>query len=260
MTEDDIRALIREAVIYGEVEHTEREILERVFQLDDLQVGALMTHHSKIIWLDPDDSEQSNLEKILAHPHSRFPVARREPFEVLGVIKAKEYLGARVQGKETGLNTHLHKLETVPATMRVLRLLELFRKKDQMHFVLVVDEYNVPRGVVTFNDILESMVGAIPTVQAEPEPAAVRRADGSWLLDGFMSLEEVQARLGIERSMREEGQAFDNLAGFVLAHFGDEPMMGKHFDWEGHRFEIVDMDGKRIDRILVVPPSRGNAK
>ncbi len=260
VTEDDIRALIREAVVYGEVEHTEREILERVFRLDDLQVGALMTHHSKIVWLDPDDSEQSNLEKILTHPHSRFPVARKEPFEVLGVIKAKEYLGARVQGKETGLEGHLHKLESVPATMRVLRLLELFRKKDQMHFVLVVDEYNAPRGVVTFNDILEAMVGAIPTVQAKPEPAAVRRADGSWLMDGFMSLEEVQARLGIERSMREEGQAFDNLAGFVLAHFGDEPMMGKYFDWESHRFEIVDMDGRRIDRILVVPLSRRNAE
>ncbi|WP_045219156.1 hemolysin family protein [Desulfonatronum thioautotrophicum] len=257
VTEDDIRALIREAVVYGEVEHTEREILERVFRLDDLQVGALMTHHSKIVWLDPDDAEQSNLEKILTHPHSRFPVARKEPFEVLGVIKAKEYLGARVQGQETGLETgleaHLHKLESVPATMRVLRLLELFRKKDQMHFVLVVDEYNAPRGVVTFNDILEAMVGAIPTVQAEPEPAAVRREDGSWLLDGFMSLDEVQARLGIERPMREEGQTFDNLAGFVLAHGGDEPMMGKHFDWEGHRFEIVDMDGRRIDRILVAP-------
>ncbi|GAB6057348.1 hemolysin family protein [Desulfonatronum parangueonense] len=256
VTEDDIRALIREAVVYGEVEHTEREILERVFRLDDLQVGSLMTHHSRIVWLDPDDSEQANLEIILTHPHSRFPVARKEPFHVLGVIKAKEYLGARLQGKETGLEAHLHKLESVPATMRVLRLLELFRKKEQMHFVLVVDEYNAPLGVVTFNDILEAMVGAVPTVQAEPEPAAVRREDGSWLLDGFMSLDEVRNRLGIERPMREEGQTFDNLAGFMLAH-GGEPMMGKHFDWEGHRFEIVDMDGRRIDRILVVPLDKG---
>ncbi|TVQ96730.1 MAG: HlyC/CorC family transporter [Desulfovibrionales bacterium] len=260
VTEDDIRALIREAVVYGEVEHTEREILERVFRLDDLQVGALMTHHSKIVWLDPDESEQANLEIILTHPHSRFPVARKEPFEVLGVIKAKEYLGARVQGRETGLEAYLHKLESVPATMRVLRLLEMFRKKEQMHFVLVVDEYNAPRGVVTFNDILEAMVGAIPTVQAEPEPAAVRREDGSWLLDGFMSLDEVQTQLGIKRPMREEGQTFDNLAGFVLVHGGDEPMMGKHFDWEGHRFEIVDMDGRRVDRILVVPLGNENRR
>ena len=253
VTEDDIRALIREAVVYGEVEHAERDILERVFRLDDLQVGALMTHHSRIVWLDPDDPEETNLEKICKHPHSRFPVARREPFRVLGVIKAKEYLSALVQGSSGNLETHLHPLESVPATMRVLRLLELFRNKDQMHFALVVDEFNTPRGVVTFNDVLEAMVGTIPTVQGQPEPAAVRREDGSWLLDGFMALEEVQARLGIKRPMREKGQAFSNLAGFILAHSDDEPRMGGHFNWEGHRFEIVDMDGKRIDRILVVP-------
>ncbi len=104
------------------------------------------------------------------------------------------------------------------------------------------------------------MVGAIPTVQTEPEPAAVRREDGSWLLDGFLSLDEVRTRLGIKRPMREAGQPFDNLAGFVLAHSGDKPMMGRHFEWEGHRFEIVDMDGRRIDRILVVPLGNENRR
>ncbi len=253
VTEDDIRSLIREAVVYGEVEHTERDLLERVFHLDDLQVSALMTRRSEIVWLDPDDSQEANLEKVLAHPHARFPVARSEPFEVLGVIEAKAYLGAHLAGGETDLHAFLQEVKSVPATMRVLRLLELFRKQGQMHFVLVVDEYNAPCGIVTFNDILEAMVGFIPTVQAEPEPAAVRREDGSWLLDGFMPLDEVQSLLGIKRPMRKEGQTFDNLAGFVLDHSDRQPMMGKHFDWEGHRFEIVDMDGKRIDRLLVVP-------
>ena len=122
----------------------------------------------------------------------------------------------------------------------------------------MVDEFNAPCGIVTFNDILEAMVGFIPTVQAEPEPAAVRREDGSWLLDGFMPLEEVRSLLGIRRPMRAEGQTFDNLAGFVLSHGGERPMMGQHFDWEEYRFEIVDMDGKRIDRLLVVSlPSSG---
>lgn len=253
VTEDDIRSLIREAVAYGEVEHAERELLERVFHLDDLQISALMTRRSEIVWLDPDDSQEANLEKVLAHPHARFPVARSEPFEVLGVIEAKAFLAARLEGRETDLHALMQEVASVPATMRVLRLLELFRKQGQMHFVLVVDEYNAPCGIVTFNDILEAMVGFIPTVQAEPEPAAVRREDGSWLLDGFMPLGEVQSLLGIKRSMRKEGQTFDNLAGFVLDHSDRQPMMGKHFDWEGHRFEIVDMDGKRIDRLLVVP-------
>ena len=253
VTEDEIRSLIREAVVYGEVEHAERDILERVFRLDDLQVGSVMTHHSRIIWLDADGPVEKNLEKILQNPHSRYPVTGNDPFRVLGVIKAKEYLGAYVQGKEESLETHLHKLESVPETMRVLRLLEIFRKKDQMHFALVVDENNTPRGVVTFNDILEAMVGDIPTPQTHSEPAVVQREDGTWLLDGFMPLEDVQASIGIDRAMQEKDRKFQTLAGFVLMHSDNKPQMGKHFDWEGYRFEIVDMDGKRIDRILVTP-------
>lgn len=264
VTEDDIRSLIREAVVYGEVEHTERELLERVFRLDDLQISALMTPHSEIVWLDPDDSEQTHLETVLAHPHARFPVARSRPFEILGVIESKPYLAAYIQGQPLGLESHVREVDKVPATMRVLSLLERFRKKGQRHFVLVMDEFNAPCGIVTFNDILDAMVGFIPTVQAVPEPAAVRRDDGSWLLDGFMSLEEVQALLGIDRPLRGEGQTFDNLAGFVLSHSDGEPMMGQHFDWSGHRFEIIDMDGKRIDRLLVAPlvknASNGAAK
>lgn len=251
VTEDEIRSLIREAVIYGEVEHAERDILERVFRLDDLQVGSVMTHHSRIIWLDTDDPVKKNLEKILQNPHSRYPVTGNDPFRVLGVIKAKEYLGAYVQGKDRSIETYLHKLEFVPETMRVLRLLELFRKKDQMHFALVVDENNTPRGVVTFNDILKAMVGEIATPQTHPEPAVVQHEDGTWLLDGLMPLEDVQASIGIDRPMQEKECKSQTLAGFVLMHSDNKPQMGKHFDWEGHRFEIVDMDGKRIDRILV---------
>lgn len=260
VTEEDIRSLIREAVVYGEVEHTERELLERVFHLDDLQVSALMTRGEDIVWLDPDESDEINLGKVLSHPHARFPVARMQPFEILGVIESKAYLGARLQGRPVGLQDHLHPLDSVPASMRVLRLLELFRKQGQRHFVLVVDEYHTPCGIVTFSDILDAMVGFIPTLQAEPEPTAVRRDDGSWLLDGFMPLQEVQSLLGIKHTMRAEGQTFDNLAGFVLSHSAGRPMMGQHFDWEGHRFEIVDMDGKRIDRLLVVPRLTPNSK
>ena len=259
VTEDDIRSLIREAVVYGEVEHAERDLLERVFRLDDLQVSALMTVKSEIVWLDPDDPEQTNVAKVLAHPHARFPVARMAPFEILGVIDAKAYLGTVAQQQACALQTNLQPVESVPATLRVLQLLERFRRKGQMHFVLVVDEFNAPCGVVTFNDIIEAMVGYIPTVQMAEEPAAVQREDGSWLLDGFMSLQEIQRLLGIERSMHEQGQSFDNLAGFVLHHTQHQPRMGRHFQWHGHRFEIVDMDGRRIDRILVSPLDAGQA-
>lgn len=250
VTEDDIRGLIREAVLYGEVKHSERDLLERVFRLDDLQVRSVMTHSSRIVWLDPDD-EKATVQKILAHPHSRFPVARRAPFRILGAVKAKDYLGALLRDKTVTLESHLQPLLSVPDTMRVLSLLELFRQKEQMHFALVVDNDNEPQGVVTFNDILEAMVGDIPTLQSHPEPDAVRRDDGSWLMDGFMTIEAVQAKLGLEEDLREEGQSFQTLAGLVHAHAGDSPQMGEHFEWKGLRFEIVDLDGKRIDRILI---------
>ncbi len=259
VTEEDIRGLIREAVIYGEVQHTERDMLERIFLLGERQVGFLMKPQSQVVWLHVDDPHQQNLEKIFQNPHSRFPVARKNPFRVLGAIKAKEYLGACLRGEKQDLEGHLHKLEHVPETMRALRLLEIFRQKDQMHFALVVDEHNKPRGVVTFNDILEAIVGDIPSEEEFPEPAAVQRADGSWLLDGFMPLQEVQDRLGIEKPMREKDQTFHTLAGFMLTHMGHLPQMGEHFDWEGFRFEVVDLDGRRIDRVMVSPlPETGD--
>lgn len=251
VTEEDIRGLIREAVLYGEVKHSERDLLERVFHLDDLQISSLMTHKSRIVWLDPDDDE-ANLQKILANPHSRFPVAGRNPFRILGAIRAKDYLGALLQGKNHKLEAHLQPLESVPGTMRALNLLEMFRKKDQMHFALVVDSQNKPQGIVTFNDILEAMVGGIPTLQSQPEPEAVQRDDGSWLMDGFMTLDAVQAKLGTDEDLREEGQSFETLAGLVHAKTGESPQMGRHFNWRGFRFEIVDLDGNRIDRVLIV--------
>ncbi len=256
VTEADIRGLIREAVIYGEVQHAERDLLERIFHLGDRQAGDLMTETSRIVWLNVDDPFEKNLAKILENPHSRFPVAAKDPSRVLGAIKAKEYLGACLTGGDRDLEAYLHQVERVPETERALRLLEIFRRKDRMHFALVVDEHEAPRGIVTFNDILEAIVGDIPSVEEFPEPAAVQREDGSWLLDGFMPLEDVQARLGIEKPMRDKDQTFHTLAGFVLTHMGHVPQMGEHFDWGDFRFEVVDMDGRRIDRILVSPLPR----
>lgn len=250
VTEEDIRGLIREAVLYGEVKHSESELLERVFRLDDLKVGSLMTHRSRIVWLDPDDGEAS-IRKILSSQHSRFPVARRRPFQILGAIRAKDYLGALLQDDTRKLESCIQPLQSVPATMRVLNLLELFRKKDQMHFALVVDSDNEPQGIVTFNDILEAMVGDIPTPQSQPEPKAVQRDDGSWLMDGFMSIEAVKTKLEVKEDLREEGQSFQTVAGLVHAHAGASPQMGEYFEWKGLRFEIVDLDGKRIDRVLI---------
>lgn len=253
VTEEDIRGLIKEAVLYGEVQRSERDMLERIFRLGDRMVGSLMTRRNRIVWLDINAPGEEILDTILEHPHSRFPVSEDGLGKAVGVVRAKDYLGACVKGEVPDLRKHLLPPLVVQQTMHALHLLELFRGREQMHFALVVNEQGETRGLVTFNDILKAIVGETPLGAGEGEPAAVQREDGSWLLDGFMLLEDVREILSVAPQMKGEGENIQDLAGFVRVRIGHVPRMGEYFDWEGHRFEVVDMDGRRIDRILVRP-------
>jgi putative hemolysin len=251
VTEEDIRGLINEAAIQGIVAHAERDMLERIFRLGDRQVTALMTHRSKVVWLDPHDSIEDNKRKILESPFSRFPVARGDLSRVLGVVKGKEILSMLINGRERDLTSYLHRPLLVPENMRALKLLEKFKQRPHMHFALVMDEFGDIQGIVTLNDFLESIVGDIPSTGEAWEPAAVQREDGSWLMDGLIPVDEVQAVLGLTWDMRDDEGSYQTLAGFMLKHFGRIPEIGEYLDWKEYRFEIVDMDGRRIDRILV---------
>ncbi|MFW6244002.1 MAG: hemolysin family protein [Desulfovibrionales bacterium] len=253
VTEEDIRGLIKEAVLYGEVQRSERDMLERIFRLGDRLVGSLMTRRNRIVWLDINAPEEEILDTILEHPHSRFPVSEDGQVKAVGVVRAKDYLGACLKNGATDLKEHLLPPLVVQQTMHALHLLELFRGREQMHFALVVNEQGETRGLVTFNDILEAIVGDTQPAAGKDEPAAVQRVDGSWLLDGFMLLEDIREILPVTLQMEDEGENIQDLAGFVRIQIGHVPRMGEYFDWEGHRFEVVDMDGRRIDRILVRP-------
>jgi putative hemolysin len=251
VTEEDIRGLINEAAVQGIVEHAERDMLERIFRLGDRQVTALMTHRSKVVWLDPNDPVEDNKRKVLESPFSRFPVAKGDLNRILGVVKGKEFLSMFIDGQEQDLTSSLHRPLFVPENMRALKLLEKFKQRPHMHLALVMDEFGDIQGIVTLNDFLESIVGDIPSTGKAWEPAAVQREDGSWLLDGLMPVDEVQAVLGLTWNMRDEEGSYQTLAGFILKHFGRIPEIGEYFDWKEYRFEIVDMDGRRIDRILM---------
>ncbi|EMG36899.1 CBS domain-containing protein [Desulfocurvibacter africanus PCS] len=253
VTEEDVRGMAGEAVKAGAIEHGERDMLERIFRLGDRQVEAIMIHRAKIEWIDLDDPYEENVRKVMTSPFSRFPVAREELSEAVGVIKAKDFLAIYADDRRVSFTDprFLHQPIYVPETTRVLALLERFKQEERMHFAMVLDEYGDIRGIVTLNDILEAIVGDIPGADQMSEPGAVRREDGSWLLDGLMPMDEVVSLLGIPPSlMAHMNGQFQTLAGFILHHLGRIPQTGDVLVWHELRFEVVDMDGNRIDKVL----------
>lgn len=247
VTEDDIRALIAEGARLGVVEPPARQMLERVFRLADRTVDTTMTHRTDIVWLDLDAPWEENLRRIAENPFSRFPVARGDLAEPVGVVKAREVL---LHGAAPDLQQLAHPALFVPETQTALGLLEMFKRQPRMHFAFVVDEYGGVEGIVTLNDILEAIVGDLPQEGQAPDDSVVRRADGSWLLDGDLPMQEVAELLELRAEDFPDG-AYKTLAGFILTRLGRIPATGEQVAWQGWRFEVVDMDGRQIDRVLV---------
>ena len=250
ITEEDIKGFINEGVRAGVVQHSEQNMLERIFRLGDRRVAGLMTHRSKVAWIDINSSSDEILAQMLQGSYSRFPVCDGDLSEVLGVVKTREHLAARIADPAASLSSSLHAPVFIHDTARALKLLEAFQERTGMRFAVVVDEYGDVMGIATLKDILEAIVGDLPDAHESPEPQAIQRADGSWLLDGLLSLDEACSVTGL-CSGRAIPDEFDTLAGFLLHHLRKVPEIGDTIDWEGIRFEIVDMDGRRIDRVLV---------
>ena len=252
ITEEDIKGFINEGVRAGVVQRSEQGMLERVFRLGDRRVGGLMTHRSKVNWLDVNASSEELVTRISSAPNSRFPVCDGELNAVIGMVKARDYLAAWAQNKKADIRAYLHPPVFIQDTARATSLLEALQGRERMHFAMVVDEYGDIMGVATLNDILEAIVGDIPDAHDDPEPQAVQRDDGSWLLDGLMPLDETCAIAGLCQGQDQAPlDEFDTLAGFVLHHLQQLPKIGDVVLWQGFRFEIVDMDGRRIDRVLL---------
>ena len=209
-----------------------------------------MTPRVEVVWIDLDDPVDTIQKEIAESGHSRFPAGRRGLEELDGIAHTKDLLNQAVQTGSVDIVASLRDPLVVHEGTPVLRLLEMFRE-NPVHMAVVVDEYGVVEGIVTPTDILVSIAGELPEHSDDMEDSAVRRDDGSWLLDGMIGIDDAERILG-RRGMRGD-EDYETLAGFVLARLGQIPQVGEAFEWDGLRFEIVDMDGRRIDRILVAP-------
>jgi putative hemolysin len=252
VTEEEIKILIDEGRQSGVFEVAEQKIVERVFRLSDRTVNSLMTHRSEIVFLDTEDPFEDNMNKIIASGHSNFVVCRSEIDQVVGIARAKDLLAEWVIGRPTSIKTSPQLPPFVPEGMNALDVVEHLREVKSP-IALVVDEYGSIAGMVTFTDILEAIVGDIPGMDVEgDEPEALQREDGSWLFDGMMSVDELVLLLDLDELPQEDAN-YQTIGGLVMAQLDRIPELGDKFEWDNFRFEVVDMDGHRVDKILVTP-------
>lgn len=256
VTQEEIAVLIEQGQQAGVFEAAEQEIVESVFRLAERRVGSLMTPRPDIVWLDADDSPEQLRQVVVESSHARFPICRGALDDVIGIVAAKDVLAQAVPGESLDLAAMVSPPLLVPESMPALRLLEQFKQRG-IHVALVMDEYGGLQGLVTSTDILEALVGDIPTPEELAEPPVLRREDGSWLIDGMLPVEELKELLNVGELPEERAGDYHTVAGLTLKVLGRVPTAGDHFAWSGHRFEVVDMDGNRIDKVLVssTPPN-----
>lgn len=257
VTEEEVKALIAEGATTGVFQPAEQELIEGVLRLGDRAVRSIMVPRTAVVWLDVEDTPDEIYATIEEVGHSQYPVARGDIEDVIGVAHTKDLLEQQRKTGTINLVKAAREAPYVVDRMPVFRLLERF-KTSAVHMALVVDEHGSFEGIVTPTDILTAIAGDLPHSEEEEEPDAVQRDDGSWLLDGLMAVDDAERTLGIE-GMAEEGD-FNTVAGFVLHELGHLPEAGEHFDWHGWRFEVVDLDGRRIDKILASGPSEEAAE
>jgi putative hemolysin len=248
ITEDDIHAMLVEGSQTGVIEPQEHDIVRNVFRLDDRQIASLMTPRSDIVYLDIEKPLDASLESLIASDHSRFPVCRGGMHEILGVITAKRLLKQHLKGEFVSITGSLQPAVYVPESLTGIKLLEQFRQSG-IQMVFVVDEYGEILGLVTLQDILEALTGEFKP--QDPEDVwAVQREDGSWLLDGLIPIQELKDRLELKSVPVEERYRYHTLSGMMMWLIGKLPRTGDRTEWQGWRFEVVDLDGNRIDKVL----------
>ncbi|WP_442946970.1 hemolysin family protein [Nostoc sp. UHCC 0870] len=252
VTEEEIKILIEQGTEAGTFEEAEQDMVERVFRLGDRSVVSFMTPRPDIVWLDLEDSQEENRQKLSENTYSRYPVCQGGMDNVLGIVPVTDLLSRSFRGENLDLTVGLRQPVFIPESTRGLKVLELF-KQTATHMALIVDEYGVIQGLLTLNDIMSEIVGDVPASPEENEPQAVQREDGSWLLDGMIAVEEFFELFGMKELEFEERGSYQTLGGFVITHLGRIPAAADHFEWEGMRIEVMDMDGNRVDKVLVVP-------
>jgi putative hemolysin len=248
VTEEEIAASLVEGVDAGVIEEHEHQMVRNVFRLDERQIGSMMIPRSDIAWLDVAAPQEQVIEVVTRHEHSRYPVCRGGLDEVVGVVSAQQLLTQLAQGGKLALGEGLQAPVFVPETLTGMELLDHFRGSP-VQMVFVVDEYGEVQGVITLRDVLEAITGEFVT-EKQDDSWAVRREDGSWLIDGLIPVPELKDRLDLKELPDEDRGRYNTLAGMIMLLLGRLPDTADSVEWRGWKFEVVDLDGKRVDKVL----------
>mgnify|MGYP001146270508 FL=1 len=250
VTEEEVRVLIEQGTQIGIFEREEEEMIKGVLRLDDQSLGGLMTPRRQVVWLDLAETMDETLEKILHSGHGRFPLVDGNDEEILGIVHSQDLLGQVLSGQPLDMIAVMRPALFVPEGTLVLDLLAML-KQHGSDMAIVIDEYGSAEGIVTSNDVLEMIVGALPSDHVPEEPDARQREDGSWLVDGMLSINLLKEMLGVDELPGEKQVRYQTLGGLVLAQIGAIPGPGSAFDWDKYHFEVLDMDGNRVDKVLI---------
>jgi putative hemolysin len=250
VTPEEIKVLLEQGTQSGEIEEAEQDMVEGVFRLGEQRAGALMTPRPDVDWIDLEDPPEAIRDHILHSHRTRFPVAQGDLDNVAGILHTKDLLANGFQCDAPELRKHLRPALFIPESMEALQVLEQFKRKGE-HFAVVTDEFGSVAGVISNTDILEAIVGDLPAAGEPVELEVVQREDGSWLLGGALSVEELKDLLDLDSLPDEEEGGFQTVGGFMMSRLGEIPEVGDHFEWDGYQFEVVDMDGRRVDKVLV---------
>ncbi len=248
--EEEIKVLIEQGTREGTVEEVEQEIIEGAFRLGDSRAIELMTPRVKVVWLSVDDKPAAIAQKVAHSKYARFPVARGSLDELLGFVHVKDLLSRAYLGQPLELQACLLKPLFVPETKRAVEIFELFRNTGT-HIAVVVGEHGGVEGILTLTDIIEAVVGDIGSMGESRRPRMTRREDGSWLVDGMLPIAILKEALELGALPQEEHGGFATAAGFAVSHLGRIPSPADHFECQGWRIEVLDMDGNRVDKLLL---------
>ncbi len=258
VTEKEIKIMIEEGTEAGVFEKAEQDMVEQIFRLGDRRVSTIMTHRTDIVWLNADDPTDEITSKVVNNVHSRFPVAQGNLDNVLGIAHSKDLLACGFSNQQVDLRSVLHTSLFVPESTSALEVLELF-KKHRLQVALVMDEHGGIQGMVTTTDILEAIAGDLPEPGEPFELEAVQRSDGSWLLDGLLTTDQLKEILRLDELPGERQRHYETLGGFIMKMMGRVPATSDRFEWNGLHFEVVDMDSYRVDKVLIVLPDKDAA-
>ncbi len=251
VTEDELKAMLSEGAESGVIEKSEHEMMQRIFLLDSRDAKSIMTHVTEVSFIKLNDDISEIRKKVKEAGHSRYPVMNDAATKIIGVVQAKELLSDALSSGGVDVKAHLQEVHFISENTNCLKVLEMF-KTSSIHLAVVLDEYGATEGIVTASDIFEAVVGLLPSNYDEQVELMIRRReDGSWLVNGMTPIDEINILIGIDEINDENEGKFDTIAGFVLDNLDKIPQEGDVLTKYGHRFEILDMDGSKVDKILI---------